>query len=137
MKWSQGYSNNDIEIIHKLSIILLVLICAYIVAYIVLLCLIKHESQSLKAQSHAAAVIFLLFWIACLVIFMLLMTYVENFDFNKFPKRRKIRKFKGVFHAFAILEMIVELLDKVDDLLKERVEEYNDHLSKNNRYSYY
>ena len=136
MKWSQGYSNNDIEIIHKLSIILLVLICAYIVAYIVLLCLYEHESQRLKTHSHATAVIFLLLWIACLVIFMLLMTYVENFDFNNFPKRRKIRKFKSLFHAFAILEMIIELLDKVDDLLKERVEEYNDHLSKNNNYYY-
>ena len=61
------------------------------------------------------------------------MTYVENFDFNKFPKRRKIRKFKSLFHVFTILEMVIELLDKVDDLLKELVEDYNDHLSKNNR----
>ena len=82
MKWSQGYSNNDIEIIHKLSIILLVLICAYIVAYIILICLYERESQRLKTHSHATAVIFLLLWIACLVIFMLLMTYVENCDFN-------------------------------------------------------
>ncbi len=48
VKWSQGYSNNDIEIIHKFSITLLVIICAYIVAYIIFLCLYERESQRLK-----------------------------------------------------------------------------------------
>ena len=75
MKWSQGYSNNDIEIIHKLSITLLVLICAYIVAYIIFLCLYERESQRLEVQSHVAAVILLLLWIACLLIFMLFLIF--------------------------------------------------------------
>lgn len=117
VNWSSGIDYDNVDVVHRLSIATLSITIAYIIFAIIFFALRKKE----HAGVYVLTIFTLLLWIARYALFVILMNYIEscNLDKANIKKRKKIKRLKRCFHAFAIIEIIVGAIEQIDTLVPE------------------